>query len=41
LTAAQHEQLEVLRQRINRFDTGFNFVDGDGFGQHDMINGAK
>ncbi|KAK2410955.1 LOB domain-containing protein [Trifolium repens] len=41
LTAAQHEQLEVLRQRINRSDTGFNFVDGDVFGQHDMINGAK
>ncbi|WJX95235.1 hypothetical protein P8452_76576 [Trifolium repens] len=41
LTAAQHEQLELLRQRINRSDMGFNSIDGYGFGQHDMINGAK
>jgi hypothetical protein len=41
LTAAQHEQLKLLRQKINRSGTVFSSVDGDGFGRHDMINGAK
>ncbi|GAU49135.1 hypothetical protein TSUD_191370 [Trifolium subterraneum] len=34
LAAAQHEHLELLRQRIDRSGTRFNSVDGDRFGQH-------